>query len=61
LPLVGLVVSAAITAEFPQGCNLPYSIFGGTKVKLERFFENISHKDTKGEWGKKFTTEVTEF
>jgi hypothetical protein len=38
LPLVGLVVSAAITAEFPQGCNLPYFIFGVTKGKLEENF-----------------------
>jgi hypothetical protein len=44
LPLVGLIVSAAITAEFPQGYNLPYFIFGRTKVKLEFFFEKISHK-----------------
>jgi hypothetical protein len=44
LPLVGLVVSTAITAEFPQGGNLPYSIFGATKVKLELFFEKISQK-----------------
>jgi len=48
LPLVGLVVSAAITAEFPQGCNLPYFIFGATKVKLELFFEKISHQDHQG-------------
>jgi len=47
LPLVGLIVSAAITAEFPQGYNLPYFIFGATKVKLELFFTRL---------GKKFTT-----
>jgi hypothetical protein len=41
MPLLWLVISAAVTAEFPQGYNLPSSFSAQWGGNFNVFFENF--------------------